>query len=651
MTAGIFELAVVMLIAAVLGIVAKFLKQPVILAYLATGAVIGYFEVFKIEDQAALQMFSDLGIMFLLFLIGLEINYTSLRAVGKVSLAVGLGQVVFTSVIGYGIAMLFGFELLPALYIAVALTFSSTIIVVKLLSEKRDVNSLYGKISIGMLLVQDFIAIVILLVLAGIGASEESMWAGIASTMVKGVSLFFFMMWIGRKFLPKLFDRAARYPELLFLISLAWLFLIVAAVEEIGFSIEIAGFLAGLALANLSENFQIAGRIRPLRDFFILLFFVVLGSSFVVGQNLDGLVLPLTAFSLFVLVGNPLIVLAIMGFMGYRKRTAFMAGLTVAQISEFSLVLVALGSKLGHIDAKIVSLVTAVGVTTITLSTYLMLYADSIFRRIGGLLTFFERKVTKENGWRAAEYHKKFILIGAHRTGQSIAMSLPKEDLVIIDFDPEVIAELRRWGFDYVFGDISDPEIMEAIDFDSAHLVISTSPDIEDNLFLISELLSRPRRPKIIMRADDEAQAQLLYRYGADYVLLPNFTAGQYLGKTIALDPELKMLEQLKKRDLVMLRNTRVFAPPSPAPASRGHLHMPQERHRHEERRGPTLPVPRPASVRMGVTAPPPVPHMRSPLERPGARFAVSAPPPPFIPNRVEGPPRSVVRKLPVYYS
>ena len=561
MTAGLFELAMVVLVAAILGFVAKAFRQPLIVAYLATGAIIGYFNFFNIADQETFRVFSDLGIMFLLFLVGLEINYSSLRSVGKVSLAVGLGQILFTSLLGFVIAWLFGFDALPSLYIAVALTFSSTIIIVKLLSEKRDLNSLYGKISVGMLLVQDFVAILLLVLLAGFEhGSPREVTAGIAMTVMKSIGLFALILWIGKRVLPAIADKAAKSAELLFVMSLAWMFLLTAIAQRLGLSIEIGGFLAGLGLANATEHYQISARIRPLRDFFILVFFVILGSSFVLNADMAGLAAPVAVFSLFVLIGNPFIVLIIMGLMGYRKRTSFLTGLTVAQISEFSLVLVALGNRLGHVGNNVVSLVTAVGIVTITLSTYLILYADRIFPRITRLLAIFERKTTVEDGWRNREFKKPVILIGAHRTGQSIAMSVPKEQLLVIDFDPEIIAELVRHGYDYIFGDIADPEVLEQANFAAARLVISTSPDPEDNLALLTVASRFTPRPKIVVRADTEADARLLYVRGADYVILPNITAGQYFGKTVVLDPTLRVLEHLRQRDIAMLAKRHHFA-------------------------------------------------------------------------------------------
>jgi Kef-type K+ transport system membrane component KefB/voltage-gated potassium channel Kch len=568
MSTGIFELAIVILIAAGLGIAARLLKQPIILAYLFAGLAIGVFDFFHLNNKELFQIFSELGIMFLLFLIGLEINYSSLRLVGKTSILVGLGQIIFTFISGFYIARFFNFNYLESAYIAIALTFSSTIIVIKLLSEKKDTNSLYGKISVGFLLVQDFVAILILIFLAGIQISSDNSYLiknpsgeiifnnfyHIFLTILKGLGLFIIMIYLGRKILPLVFDKIARSQELLFLTSLAWCFGIATIVVKAGFSIEIGGFLAGLALANSSEHFQISARIRSLRDFFILIFFVILGSSFVF-SNFSGLLLPIIVFSLFVLIGNPLIVLMIMGILGYRKRTSFLCGVTVAQISEFSLILATLGLKLGHLNEKATSLITAVGITTITLSTYLIIYSDEIFRRISRFLSIFERRVKKQEIVDGITTTKPIVLIGAHRVGQNIASHLNKEDLLIIDFDPDIIARLRRQGYDVIFGDISDSEIMEKADLKSAQLVICTSPNFEDNIRILEEIGTREtnNQPKVILRARNEKDAKILYKKGADYVILPHLTAGQYLGKSIAIDPEMKILEQLRKKDLQIM--------------------------------------------------------------------------------------------------
>lgn len=540
MSTGFFELALIIGVAGLLGILMRLLRQPLLLAYLATGLLLSGLGFYEITSKEAFGLFSELGIMFLLFLVGLEINYTSLRTVGPTSVVVGLGQIVITFLIGWLVSLGLGFDALTGAYIAIALTFSSTIIIVKLLTEKRDLHSLYGKISIGFMLVQDLVAILILIALGGIerGAGIDAM--AIAATVVKGVLLFGAMVYVGRRLVPYVFDRAARSAELLFLMTLAWVFIVVTVVSRFGFSIEIGGFLAGLALANSAEHFQVAGRVRPLRDFFIMIFFVLLGASLAV-FDISGVGVPVLLFSLFVLIGNPLIVLVIMGLMGYRRRTSFLAGVTVAQISEFSLILAALGLRLGHIDQSAVALITWVGVITILLSTYLILHAEKIYRWIHHLLLIFERMRASEPLMSPNDLQREIVLIGASRVGSIVLQHLAPKRTLVVDFDPTVVERLKRHGVTVVLGDSGDHELLDEIGIRSARMVISTSPDIQDNLALLAYLKSSSHRPRVIVRAENNRDAQYLYRRGADYVIVPSLTAGHYIGEILS--------EQLIKGD------------------------------------------------------------------------------------------------------
>ncbi|RJQ28837.1 sodium:proton exchanger [Candidatus Parcubacteria bacterium] len=555
MTSVVFDLAIVVLIAAAFGVIARMFKQPTILAYLATGIAIAAVGMLAVGANETFTAFSELGVMLLLFMVGLEINYTSLRLVGIQSLILGLGQIVFTFGIGYVLTSLLGFSQLSAIYIAIALTFSSTIVVVKLLSDRKEMNSLYGKLALGILLVQDMVVILILVVLAGMGdGTEFSIW-NLFLVVIEAVALFVAMLLLGRKVLPIIFERVARSNELLFLVSMAWVFLIAAFVSKIGFSVEIAGFLAGIALANSSEHHEIAARVKPLRDFFLILFFVVLGAS-ISFTNFISVIVPVLILSLFVLIGNPLIVMALMGLMGYRKRTGFMTGISIAQVSEFSLVLIAIGFKLGHIQENAVITLTAVGVITIVLSTYLIQYSNQIYKSLKSGLNLFERKKSIEGSMDMGMEGKPIVLVGYHRMGESIATGLPKDKLLVVEFDPEVIKKLKRMGYQVLFGDITDSEIFDAAKVEEAKLVISTSPDFEDNMHLIHLLKNRrlSHPPKVVVRAETDHEMLHLYHAGADYVLVPHFTAGQYFGKTIAIDPEMKVLSQLKARDLELVR-------------------------------------------------------------------------------------------------
>ncbi len=540
-------------IASILGIVFKVLKQPLVLAYLVAGIVVGYVGFLNLDNGEIFEVFSTLGVMFLLFLVGMEMDFNSIRRTGKLSLVIGLGQVLFTATGGFLIAhLLFGFDPLHSIYVAVALTFSSTVIIIKLLSDKGSVTSLHGRAAIGLLLVQDLVVILILIALNAIEMGGEVDSISLMRTIGLGVILFGIMLFLGREVFPYIFKRIARSQELLFLVSITWLLVFAMIVEQFGFSVEIAGFLGGIALANSSEKYHISNKIRPLRDFFILVFFVYLGSLMVI-SGLEGLLWPALVFSLFVLIGNPMIVMILMGLMRYKKRTSFLTGVTVAQISEFSLIFATLGLTLGHITDQIFAIIVAVGVTTITLSTYLILYAEKIFPHISGLLSIFERKSSfeKEENY---EISKPIIMIGANRIGRGIMGYIEKDDLTVIDFDPLVIDDLKRKGIHCIFADIKDPHLLEELNLKNTKLFISTSPQEDDNITLIRSVKTIKKNIKVVVRAEREEEALILYENGADYVLLPHLLSGKYLGKIIDSELELERMKELKEKEFQLLK-------------------------------------------------------------------------------------------------
>src|SRR3989344_1768079 len=379
MTPAFLELAAVLVLATVFGIISRALKQPLILAYILSGIVISFLGVFRHLDRTVLELLANLGIAFLLFLVGIELKIEDLKHVGKAAVLTGLGQIVFTALVGFIIISALGFGPVAALYIAVAITFSSTVIIIKLLAEKHDLQSLYGKIAVGFLLVQDFVAILALMILSGFGNGGIPSFLGILWVLLKGALLIGFSYYASRPILKILFKLTSSSVELLFVSAIAWAFLLSAIGEKFGFSVAIGAFLGGMAIASSPYRIQISARIKPLRDFFIIIFFILLGASMAGGAG-GVLVSHVIILSLFILIGNPLIVIAIMLTLGFRNRTSFLASVTVAQISEFSLILMAVGLTFSHVTSEMVALVAAVGIVTITLSSYLILYGDKMIK-------------------------------------------------------------------------------------------------------------------------------------------------------------------------------------------------------------------------------------------------------------------------------
>ncbi len=557
MGAFFWEITIIIVLSAVLSIIFRLLKQPAILAYILTGIIVGPFGDLQLQSKEVLRLMGEFGVTLLLFMVGLELRIAGLRAVGKVVLICGVLQILLTAAAGFLISSLLGFDSLTSFYISLALTFSSTIIIVKLLSDKRDLNSLYGKISLGVLLVQDFFAILALIFLSGFNTVDKTglLMTDALISLTKGIILFGLVLYLSRSILPKLVDKIAYSGETLFLFSIAWALGLSALVGSplIGFSIEIGGFLAGLSLANSAENFQIIGRVRPLRDFFIVLFFVILGMTMSFA-GIEKIWMPAFILSAFVLAGKPLIVMIIMSLLGYRKRTSFLVGLTNSQISEFSLILLFLGVRIGHISSQIVSLVTMMGIITFAISTYMILYSNKLFRLLGSYLGVFERAHPNQEESDVGELKNHVVLIGANRTGRSILDALRDdgENVVVIDFDPDIVSELKDKKVLNLFGDISDNHIQDKAQLNTAKLIISTIPDADDNMLLIDGLKHLKNRAKIIVAAYNGRDAKRLYKEGADYVIMPHLIGGRHIAKLIK-DDGLGKIVHLKEKDLPYL--------------------------------------------------------------------------------------------------
>jgi Kef-type K+ transport system membrane component KefB/voltage-gated potassium channel Kch len=557
-----YELTVVLVLATALGYLARLLKQPTILGYIVTGIVVGPLGMLRLDNVEILDAMAQIGIATLLFLVGMEMRVADLRDVGKPAILTGIGQIVFTSIGGYALVRLLGFAPLPALYIAVALTFSSTIIVVKLLSEKNALDSLYGRIVVGFLLVQDFVALGFLVLLSSLNAAgpvalSDVPLEAIGLAFAKGTALLAATVLIGRTAMPAMLKSVARSPELVFLVSIAWGMGLAAfaASGAMGLSIEFGAFLAGVSMAETFERLQVSSRIKSLRDFFIVLFFVVLGSKMAFG-DLAAVAWPTLVLSLFVLVGNPLIVLLVMGGLGYRSKTSFLASVTVAQISEFSLIIMALGHRLGHFGQDAVTLITAVGIVTIAISSYLILYAERLYDVLRRSLAVFEFRRPNAATEPPPERRKgHIVLVGCHRVGHNIlrALETMHKDFVVVDISPDVIDDLLRHGIDAVYGDIGDPDIQEAASLSRARLVISTVPDRQDSLHLVHAAKRANPRTKVIITAETEHEAKLFYDEGADYVLIPHFMSGMHLADVIEHDKGLRSLARMRAADQAII--------------------------------------------------------------------------------------------------
>lgn len=557
-----FEIALVIIVAAVLSIVFRYLKQPTILAYILTGIILGPLGLFHLKNPDSLQTLGEMGITLLLFMLGLELKLHELKSIGKTAAIAGTLQMVITTGIGYLVAQFLGYSATVAIILAVSLSFSSTIVIVKLLSDKKDLTSLHGKLAIGILLVQDFFAILTLIFVDGfhLGSVNDL----ISQVVIIALKLSVLIGWIllfSRYVFPKVLHSLSKSDELLFLFSLAWVFAVTALVtwQPIGFSIEIGGFLAGLALANTHENYQIIARMKSLRDFFLIIFFVMLGLDMTF-NNFSSAILPAVVLSLFVIVLKPFIIMAITGMLGFRKRTSFFIGTSMGQVSEFSLIILFLAQSKGIIPDSVITIIVLVSIVTFISSTYTIMNTNKLYKKLGSWLSLIElRKEGNQHEVSSVDeitaFDKHVVLIGGQQMGKSImhALKQSKEQVLVVDFDPDIIKKLKSEKTPAIFGDIADPEIQERVGFDRAKMVISTVPDLEDNLLLIQGLLHLNKRAKIVVIAIEAEDAKQLYKAGADYVVLPHLAGGHHLAKILLTHDDLEMIERYKKKDLEYL--------------------------------------------------------------------------------------------------
>lgn len=533
------QLAIVLGLASLIGFFIKSFRLPLIVAYLLAGVALSFLQLFDVNTSSAMTLLPQIGITFVLFFVGMELDLGEIKNLGKTVAVAALTQIVIAFVTGFLIAQHFGFPEQESFFLGVGLSFSSTIVAIKLLLEKKDLGSLYGKLSLGILLIEDLVAIIILMIMT-VGSSSldlgfQNSWP-IAALFIKGAFLFILVIFLSRYVLQKVFTAVASSSELLFLSALAWCFIFVSFSLILGFSVVIGAFLAGLALANSPFHFEIQGKIKPLRDFFVTLFFVYLGSQ-VVFADLPK-VLPLIGlFTIYAIIFKPIIFLLVLGIFGFRKHTIFQTALSLSQISEFSLIILIVGLKIGVVSQTALTAMALTGVISIIISSIMISYSKNIYGGLEPFVGFFERGGGRNDLHKSkkVEFEDHVILVGAHRMGGEIIKFLKKEKVpfLVLDFNPEIVDKLIEEKNHVVYGDLGDTEILDFLNLEKAKLIISTASAIDDNLTLLSELKSRKAKAVVIVRATAISEAEKLYEAKADYVILPEIVSGDFIASIL----------------------------------------------------------------------------------------------------------------------
>jgi Kef-type K+ transport system membrane component KefB len=510
----------------------RLLRQPLMVAYIVAGILCGpmFFNIVH-GGKETFEAFAQFGVVLLLFILGLSLNFNYLKKIGRTALFAGIGQVLFTFIFGLFILLGLNFSFFSSLYLAVAITFSSTIIIIKLLNDKKDTETIYGRNTIGLMIVQDVIAIVLML---GIGIAKEP--TALANSLlflgIKAILLAIFFLIASKYILPKILKRVSDSGEFIFIFTITWCFLVASLVHMLGFSVEIGAIAAGLSLGSSPFQPEIISRIKPLRDFFIVIFFVILGSQMNF-SNFDEIIMPGLILSLFILIGNPLILYLIFRFSKFTRRNSFLAGLTAAQVSEFGFVLLFVGQQSGQVGGNEISVFTIVALITIFISSYLITYNNKIYDFVSPIFRLF-----KKDKHRQREPSEKIYdvwIFGCHRMGIKTCKALQEQKInfAVVDINSHTVEKVKKMGIPAFFGDIADVEFLDSLSLKKSKMLILTTPDPHDQKTLISFVKREGENPIIVSNLHHYKHAEDLYAIGVDYVIMPHLLGGQWIEKMV----------------------------------------------------------------------------------------------------------------------
>ncbi len=539
------QLSTLLVITVTVAFIVRLLRQPLIVAYIVAGITAGpmFFNILQ-SEKTLYGLFAQFGVVLLLFVIGLNLNFRKLKSIGKVSSIVAIGQVLFTSIVGTLILLWMNFPMVSAVYLAVAMTFSSSIIIIKFLSDKKDTETIYGKYTIGLMLVQDVIALT-LMVAIGFVKTGNVTTSAIVFLIIKALFAGALVLLASKYVLPRILKHIAASSEFLFIFAITWCFGIASFLYMLGFSFEIGAIAAGIALSSSPYQLEIGSRIRPLRDFFLVLFFIVLGSEMHL-QDIVTIWKPGTILALFILIGNPFILYFLFRVLKFTRHNSFLSGLTAAQVSEFGFVLLFIGKQAGHITGNEIPVFTFVALVTIFASSYAILYNEQIYRFLLPAFQLFGPDKRRQ-GERPHMVHDAWV-VGYHRIGRKVCEALKKKNLSVgvIDFDPAVIQTLHREKIPAYFGDIADVEFLADLPLGNSQLIIMTIPTTDDQMNLISQVRAVNPQVLIVANASYPAEAERLYEARADYVMMPHMLGGKWIADVLKKKVTHKSLANLR---------------------------------------------------------------------------------------------------------
>jgi len=522
-TSDLAQLAVILLVVIFIAGIMKALKQPLIIGYLLAGIIVWPLFLGLVSGtewgHSFLELFSHLWIALLLFMVGVELNIHVIKQQWKVALGVGCIQIVMCMILAYLMSWGLGYDMRTSIFIALGLTFSSTIVIVKLLWDKEEDQMVYGKISIWILIVQD---LVVMMVMMGIALR----WWDPESWRVMFIEWLMLLWWVvlfAKYILPFLVKRLVKSEEFLLLIGIGWCLILWTLFQLVGFSFEIWCLLAWMSFATSPFRVQLVSKLKPLRDFFLVLFFIALGLQLSRDGISDHLgLLLLSVF--FVLICKPMIIYLASVRFGYTHQVSFKSWVSLGQISEFGFLILSIGLALWYIqDESLMSVMVLVGLITIWVSSYMTMHNNELY-------TFIQKYLGKEKVGSIEEAlsqelsRVEVMIFGFGRIWWTLANKFHDSNIshVVIDHNPELVDMLEERNGEYIFADATNIEIYRHMFHSELKMVISTIRDLEDDLFIIKQILSYNDDIIIVTVSNHAHHAVQLYEAWADYVIMPD---------------------------------------------------------------------------------------------------------------------------------
>jgi len=531
MIEGSGTIALIIIVATLLGVLAKKTGQPTVIAYIVTGLILGPVGLNAASQTGLTQLLSELGLVFLLFLIGLEIDIEEIKEVLKPTLGIGIVQMALTAATGFIIAFGIGFATLESLLIGAAVMFSSTALVVKLLADRDEGSTLPGRLDIGILLVQDVVVILILALISIGSASPQQIALRLVEVfaMISIIGILSFLS--SRYLLPYVLKQISDNQSAFFTHGVAWAFIFITAANHFNLSMEIGAFIAGIGFAQLPYSRELQERVRPLTDLFMAIFFINFGLNIIPSQ-LSAYFFEAILFSVLIMVAKFGIFFSLIDRFKFTPETSFTASVNMTQISEFGLILGSLAASQNLISGEITGFLSLLAIITMGSSSYLIRYRDKLHKLSEGFLQHFESEEKTDIEIDSIENHA--LVLGYDTISKNSLDALKQHfgQVVVVDRNPDNVEELANSDYEYIYGDLNHGEIRKAAALDKAEIVLSVIPDIEVNKEIIEHT---DQEPTLFLKADSLDEAGELYEMGAHYVILRNVLTGERMSEYLKL--------------------------------------------------------------------------------------------------------------------